>query len=181
VQAGSLLGKPAGQSVTVNVADAALPLWRPLAWKLSRRPGIVAPAKSSGTLNMAATRPPVLALAEVNTVAPKVTSTCSEPANPRQTMVTRAPAGPIFGVTAHETVAGLGTVAVVVWVDPAVGRGVVTDEAPEDADAAAWSARWAVQPVPARAATRTVVAMIRTGRMVTPQELRPVSQDSSLG
>jgi hypothetical protein len=33
----------------------------------------------------------------------------------------------------------------------------MVDEAPEDADAAAWSAvRWAVQPVPARAATKTV-------------------------
>jgi hypothetical protein len=70
---------------------------------------------------------------------------------------------------AHEAVAGLGTVAVVVWVDPAVGWVVMTDEAPGDAGAAAWSAvRWAVQPVPARAATKTVVAMIRTGRMVTP-------------
>jgi hypothetical protein len=70
---------------------------------------------------------------------------------------------------AHEAVAGLGTVAVVVLVDPAVGWVVVVDEAPEDADAAAWSAvRWAVQPVPARAATKTVVAMIRTGRMDSP-------------
>jgi hypothetical protein len=35
----SLLGKAAGQPVTVNVADAALPLWRPLAWKVSFLPG----------------------------------------------------------------------------------------------------------------------------------------------
>jgi hypothetical protein len=35
----SHLGKNTGQPVTVNVADAALPLWRPLAWKVSRRPG----------------------------------------------------------------------------------------------------------------------------------------------
>jgi hypothetical protein len=35
----SLLGKMAGQPVTVKVADAALPLWRPLAWKVSFRPG----------------------------------------------------------------------------------------------------------------------------------------------
>jgi class 3 adenylate cyclase len=33
------LGKPAGQPVTVKVADATLPLWRPLAWKVSFRPG----------------------------------------------------------------------------------------------------------------------------------------------
>jgi hypothetical protein len=70
---------------------------------------------------------------------------------------------------AQVAVAGLGTVAVVVWVDPAVGWVVVIDEAPEDADAAAWLVvRWAVQPVPARAAITMVVAMIRTGRMVTP-------------
>jgi hypothetical protein len=36
---GSLLGKAAGQPVTVNVADATLPLWRPLAWKVSFLPG----------------------------------------------------------------------------------------------------------------------------------------------
>ena len=33
------LGMAAGQPVTVNVADATVPLWRPLAWKLSLRPG----------------------------------------------------------------------------------------------------------------------------------------------
>jgi hypothetical protein len=53
----------------------------------------------------------VLALADVKTVAPKVTSTCSEAANPRQVGVTRAPAGPVFGAMAHEAVSGLGTVA----------------------------------------------------------------------
>jgi hypothetical protein len=36
---GSLLGTMAGQPVTVKVADATLPLWRPLAWKASFRPG----------------------------------------------------------------------------------------------------------------------------------------------
>ena len=34
---------------TVKVADAVLPLWRPLAWKVSLRPGIVEPAKPLGT------------------------------------------------------------------------------------------------------------------------------------
>jgi hypothetical protein len=33
------LGMVAGQLVTVNVADASVPLWRPLAWKVSLRPG----------------------------------------------------------------------------------------------------------------------------------------------
>jgi len=33
------LGMAAGQPVTVNMADARLPLWRPLAWKVSLRPG----------------------------------------------------------------------------------------------------------------------------------------------
>jgi hypothetical protein len=33
------LGMAAGQLVTVNVADASVPLWRPLAWKVSLRPG----------------------------------------------------------------------------------------------------------------------------------------------
>jgi hypothetical protein len=36
---GSLLDTTAGQPVTVKVADATLPLWRPLAWKASFRPG----------------------------------------------------------------------------------------------------------------------------------------------
>jgi hypothetical protein len=35
----SLLGKPAGQPVTMKVAKATLPLWRPLAWKVSSLPG----------------------------------------------------------------------------------------------------------------------------------------------
>jgi hypothetical protein len=35
----SLLGTTAVQPVTVKVADATLPLWRPLAWKVSFRPG----------------------------------------------------------------------------------------------------------------------------------------------
>jgi hypothetical protein len=33
------LGMVAGQPVTVKVADATVPLWRPLAWKVSLRPG----------------------------------------------------------------------------------------------------------------------------------------------
>jgi hypothetical protein len=33
------LGKPTGQPVTVKVAEATLPLWRPLAWKASSLPG----------------------------------------------------------------------------------------------------------------------------------------------
>jgi hypothetical protein len=36
---GVLLGVVAGQPVTVKVADATVPLWRPLAWKVSLRPG----------------------------------------------------------------------------------------------------------------------------------------------
>jgi hypothetical protein len=42
---------------------------------------------------------------------------------------------------------------------------VGTDEGPEDPGAAVWSAVREVQPVTARAATTTAVAMIRTGRM----------------
>ena len=33
------LGMAAGQPVTVKVPDATVPLWRPLAWKVSLRPG----------------------------------------------------------------------------------------------------------------------------------------------
>jgi hypothetical protein len=36
---GVLLGVSAGQPVTVKVADAVVPLWPPLAWKVSFRPG----------------------------------------------------------------------------------------------------------------------------------------------
>jgi hypothetical protein len=36
---GVLVGTVAGQPVTVKVADATVALWRPLAWKLSLRPG----------------------------------------------------------------------------------------------------------------------------------------------
>jgi hypothetical protein len=64
------------------------------------------------------------------------------------------------------------TVVVVVSADPAVERVVGwvvgTDEGAEDAGAAVWSALREVQPVTARAATTAAVAMIRTGRMVTP-------------
>jgi hypothetical protein len=67
-------------------------------------------------------------------------------------------------------------VAVVVPADPAVERVVaaavgwvvVTDDGAEDAGAAVWSAVREVQPLTARAATTAAVAMIRTGRMVTP-------------
>ena len=76
-------GMAAGQPVTVKVADATVPLWRPLAWKVSRRPGIVERRKLPGTANEAATWPPVVALVAASTVAPKVTSTCSEGAKPR--------------------------------------------------------------------------------------------------
>jgi hypothetical protein len=69
---------------TVKVTDAVLPLWRPLAWKVSLRPGIVDPAKPLGTVKEAATSPPGVAVAVVSTVAPKVMSTPSEGANPRQ-------------------------------------------------------------------------------------------------
>jgi hypothetical protein len=36
---GVLVGMVAGQPVTVKVTDATVPLWRPLTWKMSRRPG----------------------------------------------------------------------------------------------------------------------------------------------
>jgi hypothetical protein len=174
---------------TVKVADATLPLWRPLAWKVSRRPGIVEPAKPLGTANEAATSPPVVALAVVSTVAPKLTSTCSEGANPRQERVTRDPAGPVAGETAHIALVGLAAVVVVVPANPAVERVVaaavgwvvVTDDGAEDTGAAVWSPVREVQPVTARAATKTAVAMIRTGRMVTPPDNHgPVAQDTSL-
>jgi hypothetical protein len=64
--------------------------------------------------------------------------------------------------------AGVTVVAVVVSVDPAVGLVVGTDEGPEEDAAAVWSALREAQPVMARAATMTAVAMIRTGRMVIP-------------
>jgi hypothetical protein len=71
---------------------------------------------------------------------------------------------------------------VVVPVDPAVGWvveaavGLVvgTDEGLEEDAAAVWSALREAQPVMARAATMTAVAMIRTGRMaISPKQLRP--------
>jgi hypothetical protein len=111
-----------------------------------------------------------------NTVAPKLTSTGSEGANPRQERVTRDPAGPVSGERAHLGVAGVAVVAVVASVDPAVdwvvapadGLVVGTDEGPEEDAAAVWSALREAQPVMARAATMTAVAMMRTGRMVIP-------------
>src|SRR5215211_7666691 len=118
----------------------------------------------------------MVALAVVSTVAPKLTSTCSEGANPRQERVIRAPAGPVFGERAHLGLAGVTVVAVVVPVDPAVGWvveaavGLVvgTDEGPEEDAAAVWSALREAQPVTAKAAMRTAVAILRTGRMVIP-------------
>jgi hypothetical protein len=118
----------------------------------------------------------VVALAVVSTVAPKLTSTDSEGANPRQERVTRDPAGPVFGERAHLGLVGVTVVGVVVPVDPAVGWVVApavglvvgADDGPEEDAAAVWSALREVQPVTARAAMKTAVAMIRTGRMVIP-------------
>lgn len=131
-------------AATVKVAEAILLLWRPLAWKLSCRPGIVDPAKPLGTANDAAIWPPVVALAVVSTVAPKLMATGSEGVNPRQERVTRDPAGPVFGERAHLGLAGVTVGAVVVPVDPAVGWVVApavglvvgVDDGPEE-DAAA--------------------------------------------
>jgi hypothetical protein len=77
----------------------------------------------------------------------------------------------------------------VVWGDPAVERvaaaavcWVVETDAPVEGGVAGWSALREVQPVTARAAMKTAVAMIRTGRMMTsPNEHDPVRPDSSLG
>jgi hypothetical protein len=170
------------RAATVKVAEAILPLWRPLAWKLSCRPGIVDPANPLGTANDAAIWPPAVALAVVSTVAPKLTSTGSEGTNPRQERVTRDPAGPVFGERAHLGLVGVTVVGVVVPVDPAVGWVVApavglvvgADDGPEEDAAAVWSALRDVQPVMARAAMTTAVAMIRTGRMVIPpKQVRP--------
>jgi hypothetical protein len=84
---------------------------------------------------------------------------------------------------AHLGLAGVAVVGVVAPVDPtvgwvvapAVGLVVGTDEALEEDAAAVWSALRDAQPVMARAAMTTAVAMIRTGRMVTP----PNSYDPS--
>jgi hypothetical protein len=99
-------------------------------------------------------------------------STPSEGPKPRQERVTRAPANPVVGERAQLALAGTAWVVVVVPADPAVERvvgwAVGADDRAEDAGAAVWSAVPEVQPVTARAATKTAVAMIRTGRMVTP-------------
>jgi hypothetical protein len=161
---------------TVKVAEAILPLWGPLAWKVSRRPGIAEPAKPLGTANEVAIWPLAVALAVASTVASKLTSTCSEGANPRQARVTRAPAGPVLGEMAQVGLAGVTVVAVVVPVDPAVGWVVEAavefvvgaDDGPEGPGAAVWSALRDAQPVAARVATMAAVAMIRTGRMAIP-------------
>jgi hypothetical protein len=115
-------------------------------------------------------------LAVVSTVAPKLMATGSEGVNPRQERVTRDPAGPVFGERAHLGLAGVTVGAVVVPVDPAVGWVVApavglvvgVDDGPEEDAAAVWSALRDAQPVMARAARMTAVAMIRTGRMVIP-------------
>jgi hypothetical protein len=107
--------------VTVKVAEATVPLWRPLAWKVSFRPGIVEPAKPLGTANEVMIWPLAVALAVASTVAPKLTSTGSEGAKPRQARVARDPAGPVWGEMAHVGLAGMTVIAVVVPVDPAVG------------------------------------------------------------
>jgi hypothetical protein len=87
----------------------------------------------------------------------------------------------LFGERVHLALAGVATVVVVVPADPAVecvvvaavGWVVGTEDGPEDTGATGWSVR-EVQPVTAKAATKTAVAMIWTGRMVTPQQLRPL-------
>jgi hypothetical protein len=117
----------------------------------------------------------VVALAVASTVAPKVTSTSSEGAKPRQDRVTRVPAGPLVGDRAQVALVGAARVVVVVPAVPAVERVVAAvgwvveaDEGAEEDGAAVWSVLREVQPVTARAATRMAVAMIRTGRMMTP-------------
>jgi hypothetical protein len=94
-------------------------------------------------------------------------ATCSEGVNPWQERMTRDPAGPLFGERTQVALAGIATVVVVA----AVGWVVGTDDGPEDAGAVVWSVR-EVQPVTAKATTKTAVAMMRTGRMVTPQQRR---------
>jgi hypothetical protein len=55
------------------------------------------------------------------------------------------------------------------WVVEAAVECVVgADDGPEGPGAAVWSALREVQPVPARAATKMMVARIRTGRMAIP-------------
>jgi hypothetical protein len=161
---------------TVKVADATVPLWGPLAWKVSFRPGIVEPAKPLGTAKEAVAWPPAVALVVASTVAPKLTSTRSEGAKPRQDRVTRDPARPVVGERAQLALAGVTRVVVVVSADPAVecvvGWVVGTDEGAEEVGAAVWSALRELQPVTARATTTAVVAMIRTGRMLTPLTTR---------
>jgi hypothetical protein len=67
-------------------------------------------------------------------------------------------------------------------VEAAVGWVVETDDGVEEAEAAVRSAARELQPVTARAATTAAVAMIRTGRMVTPPTTTALwAQDTSLG
>src|SRR5829696_6897253 len=97
------------------------------------------------------------------------------------------PAGPLVGERAQLALAGTARVVVVDRADPAVERVVAgavgwvvgTDDGPEDAAVAAWSAVREVQPVTARAATKTAAVMIRIGRMVTPRAFRPPASPSS--
>jgi hypothetical protein len=85
--------------------------------------------------------------------------------------VTPDPAVPLFGERVHLALAGVATAVVVVPDDPAVEWVVVAAVGwvvgPEDTGATGWSV-WEVQPVTAEAATKTAVAMMWTGRMVTP-------------
>jgi hypothetical protein len=77
--------------------------------------------------------------------------------------------------------AGVAAVGVVVSVEAAVGRVVVTEDGREETGAAVWSAVRDAQPATARVATKMTVAMIRTGRMATPQACMTLwVQDSSL-
>jgi len=77
------------------------------------------------------------------------------------------PAGPLVGERAQLALAGTARVVVVDRADPAVERVVAgavgwvagTDDGPEDAAVAAWSAVREVQPVTARAATKTAAVM----------------------
>src|SRR4029453_10182482 len=73
------------------------------------------------TANATASGAPAVALAVASTVAPKLTATGSEGANPRQARVTRDPAGPVLGEMAQVALVGVRVVAVVVSVDPAFG------------------------------------------------------------
>jgi hypothetical protein len=100
-------------------------------------------------------------LVVVNTSARKVTATGSEGANPLQARVILDPAGPVVGETAQLALAWMATVVLVVPVDSGVRSAGVTKGGAEVTGAAlgVLVAR-AVQPVTARVAAKTTVAMI---------------------